>query len=43
MAWLTGIPGLALSYWTGISYIPQVRKGIAAGRAHRADRVPSAP
>jgi cardiolipin synthase len=38
MAWLTGIPGLALSYWTGITYIPQVRKSIAEGRADRADR-----
>ena len=41
VAWVTGIPGLALSYWTGIAYIPQVRAGIAAGRQHRADRVPS--
>ena len=41
VAWATGIPGLALSYWTGIAYIPQVRAGIAAGRQHRADRVPS--
>jgi cardiolipin synthase len=40
-AWVTGIPGLALSYWTGIAYIPQVRAGIAAGRQHRADQVPS--
>jgi cardiolipin synthase len=41
VAWVAGIPGLALSYWTGIAYIPQVRAGIAAGRQHRADRVPS--
>ncbi len=39
MAWASGIPGLTLSYWTGISYIPEVRRGVAAGRQHRADRV----
>ena len=33
LAWVLGIPGLALSYYTGILYIPQVRRGIAAGRA----------
>lgn len=33
IAWVLGIPGLALSYWTGIAYIPLVRHGIAAGRA----------
>ncbi|MFN3254420.1 MAG: CDP-alcohol phosphatidyltransferase family protein [Ilumatobacter sp.] len=32
LAWLLGIPGLLLSYWTGIAYIPLVRQGIAAGR-----------
>jgi cardiolipin synthase len=32
VAWILGIPGLALSYWTGIAYIPLVRGGIAAGR-----------
>ncbi len=30
-AWIVGIPGLILSYWTGIAYIPQVRRAIAAG------------
>ena len=39
VAWATGIPGLALSYWTGIAYVPQVRAGLAAGRQDRADRV----
>ena len=43
MAWLTGIPGLALSYWTGMTYIPQVRKSIAEGRAQRADRANRVP
>lgn len=33
LAWLLGIPGLVLSYWTGIAYIPLVRAGLAAGRA----------
>lgn len=33
IAWVLGIPGLALSYWTGIAYIPLIRHGIAAGRA----------
>ena len=32
LAWVLGIPGLVLSYWTGIAYIPLVRSGIAAGR-----------
>lgn len=34
IAWVLGIPGLALSYWTGIAYIPLIRNGIAAGRAN---------
>jgi cardiolipin synthase len=34
-AWLVGIPGLVLSYWTGIAYIPQVRRAVAAGAATR--------
>jgi cardiolipin synthase len=40
VAWLLGIPGLALSIWTGIAYVPQVRAGVAAGRAARAHQVP---
>jgi len=39
LAWAMGIPGLVLSYWTGIGYVPDVRRGVAAGRQHRADRV----
>jgi cardiolipin synthase len=39
VAWATGIPGLVLSYWTAIGYIPEVRRSVAAGREHRADRV----
>ena len=34
-SWLVGIPGLILSYWTGIAYIPQVRRAVAAGAAAR--------
>ena len=34
-AWILGIPGLILSYGTGIAYIPQVRHAIAAGAANR--------
>jgi cardiolipin synthase len=34
-AWILGIPGLILSYGTGIAYIPQVRNAIAAGAAKR--------
>lgn len=31
-AWILGIPGLALSYYTAIAYIPSIRDGIRAGR-----------
>lgn len=34
-AWVLGIPGLILSYWTAIAYIPQVRAAIATGVASR--------
>jgi cardiolipin synthase len=36
LAWVLGIPGLALSYWTAIGYVPEIRRGIAVGRASRA-------
>jgi len=32
LAWVLGIPGLVLSYWTAIAYIPLIRAGISAGR-----------
>jgi cardiolipin synthase len=35
VSWILGIPGLILSYWTGIAYIPQVRRAVAAGAAAR--------
>lgn len=31
-AWILGIPGLVLSYYTGIAYVPAIREGIRAGR-----------
>lgn len=39
-AWILGIPGLILSYWTAIAYIPQVRRAIAGSStdAVRADQ-----
>ena len=35
LAWILGIPGLILSYWTAIAYIPQVRRAVASGAAAR--------
>lgn len=29
VAWILGVPGLILSYWTAIAYIPQVRQAVA--------------
>lgn len=31
-AWIVGIPGLVLSVWTGIAYIPEVRTGLSRAR-----------
>lgn len=31
-AWILGIPGLVLSWYTGLAYIPAIREGIRAGR-----------
>lgn len=33
VAYAIGIPGLVLSYYTAIAYIPQVRAGLEAGRS----------
>ena len=30
-AWLLGIPGLVLSYYTAVAYIPPIRDGIRVG------------
>jgi cardiolipin synthase len=32
-AWVLGIPGLVLSYYTGVAYIPTIRAALRAGRA----------
>ncbi len=34
-SWLLVIPGLVLSYYTGISYVPTIRRSLRAGRARR--------
>ena len=39
LAWIVGIPGLILSWWTGITYIPQVRRAISAGGSVRSAAV----
>lgn len=31
-SWILGVPGLVLSYYTAIVYVPQIRAGIRAGR-----------
>jgi cardiolipin synthase (CMP-forming) len=31
-SWIIGIPGLALSYYTAVAYVPSIRAGVAAGR-----------
>lgn len=31
-AWILGIPGLVLSWYTGFAYVPAIREGIRAGR-----------
>jgi len=39
-AWLLGIPGLALSIWTGVAYVPRVRRAFAGGGAAPDDPPP---
>ena len=34
-AWCFGIPGLVLSYYTAIAYVPTIRDAVGAGRQHR--------
>jgi len=34
-SWIVGIPGLMLSYWTAIAYIPQVRRAVTTGSSAR--------
>ncbi len=35
-AWILGVPGIVLSYWTAVTYIPVVRRNLHEGRAERA-------
>jgi cardiolipin synthase len=35
-AWCFGIPGLVLSYYTAIAYVPMIRDAVRAGRSRRA-------
>ncbi len=39
LAWVVGIPGLALAYWSALLYVPLGRKALAEGRAARAREV----
>jgi len=34
-SWILGIPGLVLSYYTAITYVPMVRQSLRGGRAAR--------
>jgi cardiolipin synthase (CMP-forming) len=38
LAWVVGIPGLALAYWSALLYVPLGRKALAEGRQARTDR-----
>ena len=35
-AWVFGAPGLALSYYTAVAYVPTMRRALREGRAERA-------
>jgi cardiolipin synthase (CMP-forming) len=37
LAWVVGIPGLALAYWSALLYIPLGRRALAEGRGARRD------
>lgn len=36
IGWILGLPGIVLSYATGVAYIPRIAAGIGAGRAELA-------
>jgi cardiolipin synthase len=36
IGWAVGIPGLILSWYTAVRYVPQIRRSVAIGRARRA-------
>jgi cardiolipin synthase (CMP-forming) len=35
LAWIFGLPGLILSYYTAVAYIPRMRKALTVGRQER--------
>jgi cardiolipin synthase (CMP-forming) len=35
LGYAVGIPGLVLSYWTALAYVPTIRDNVRAGRAAR--------
>jgi cardiolipin synthase len=37
-AWICGLPGLALSYYAAITYVPLAAAALRSGRAHQADQ-----
>ena len=34
-AWILGLPGLLLSYYTAVAYVPTIRASLRAGRSRR--------
>jgi hypothetical protein len=36
LAWIFAAPGLVLSYYTAVAYIPQIRTNLRIGREERA-------
>ena len=40
VAWGTGLPGLVLSYYAAITYVPEARRALRDGRAEREGRHP---
>lgn len=40
-SWILGVPGLILSYWTAVTYIPTIRSSVAAGRQRRTGDIQS--
>ncbi len=40
VAWGTGIPGLVLSYYAAVTYVPEARRALRDGRAEREGRHP---
>lgn len=43
LGYLTGLPGLVLSYWAALLYIPMARTALAEGRAARPQRTDFGP